>query len=607
MRPASPVARWEVVVGLLALAAAAVTVWMTLAAGFLAHPTLLAIQKADLILGPVFVGLYWMRRRPASRFGPLLVAAGFVAVPYALQSASAPWLFSAGLVWENLVGLTAFVLILAFPTGRLDGWAKTILTFATLGAVVPAMVILLLLPQVGAGGSISGCRDLCPENVLAVTSDPALALDIFDYFRWAVITTAVATAALLIRRFLRGTPPQRRAISIGTSVALLFLVLQVTFHLLALLAPDATTLQRDVAWSFALARSAIWYGFLAALIAAQLFAGRALQRLVRDSLRRPSQRELEGLLREPLGDPGLELAFRDPRTATWTGAGTAQTREPPAGRSGRSVTVVEARGKPAVAIVHDPQLREDPELIETAGAVALLAAEQAALDGAWNDALEELRESRARIVRAGSAERRKLERDLHDGVQQRLIAIRIDLGLAGEIPGTERRMRERLQEIGQSAEEALEELREVGQGLYPPILTDWGLAATLERIHPPADGTLAVNADGLARYSPEIESSVYYCCMEAIQNATKHGGHGVRMTVSLHEHGNELTFRVTDDGQGFDRSALHEGTGFHNMRDRLGALDGRLIIDSAPGKGTTVAGSVPVRASDGRVEVTQLR
>jgi signal transduction histidine kinase len=587
--------RWEVATAAVAVAAATVTAWVTLDAGFLAHPALLAVQKADLILGPVLVGLYWMRRRPASRFGPLLVAAGFVAVPYALQSSTAPWLFGAGLVWENLVGLAAFVLILAFPSGRLDGWARAILTFATVAAVVPAIVILLLSPQIGAGGSISGCRDLCPENAVAITSKPALALDLWSYFRWAVIATAVATAALLIRRFVTGTPPRRRAIAIGTSVALLFLALQVTFHVLALLAPDATAPQRDVAWSFAVARSAIWYGFLAALIAAQLSAGRALQRLVRQSLERPSQRVLAALLREALGDPGLRLAFWDARTETWSGAGAAEAQEPPDEHAGRAVTIVELHRRPAVAIVHDAQLRDDPELLESAGAAALLAAENAELDDAWSDAVDELRQSRARIVRAGSAERRKLERDLHDSVQQRLIAIRIDLGLAGEIPGTERRVRERLEGIGQSAEEALDELREVAQGLYPPLLTDWGLAAVLDRVHPGADATLTITARDIGRYALEIESAVYYCCMEAIQNATKHGGRGVRIAVSLYEDDDALRFEVTDDGRGFDPGVTGAGTGLQNIGDRLGALGGRLTIVSAPGSGTTIAGAVPLR------------
>src|SRR5215207_612568 len=345
------------------------------------------------------------------------------------------------------------------------GWyPRLILVVAIVGAVVPAIIILLLLRQVGAGGSISGCRALCPENALANTSQPALALDLWEFFRYVVIAVALATAALLIWRLMTGTPPQRRAMAIGASVALVFLLLQVTFHLLALLAPETTGPQQVVAWAFAAARAAIWYGFLAALIAAQLFAARVLQQLVRRSLRRPPWRELEAMLSEPLGDPRLRLAFWDPKTATWTGARADGALQLPEPGSGLDLIVVEHAGTPAVAILHDAQLNDDPELLQTAGAVALLAAENAELDAAWNDAVQELRQSRARIVRADT-QRRKLERNLHDGVKQRLVAVRIDLGLAAELAAQDPKIRGKLEKIGQGVEEALEELRGVAHGL----------------------------------------------------------------------------------------------------------------------------------------------
>lgn len=589
---------WQAAVAVTAVVAAAVAVWVTLGANFLAYPGWLAAQKADFILGPVFVGLYWMRRRPRSRFGPILIAFGFVGAVYVLQSASNPWLYGAGLLWENVVGVAAYVLILTFPTGRLDGLAaKLILLAALLLAVVPAIIILLLLPQVNAGGSISGCRALCPENAFAVTSQPALALDLWEMFRYAVIGVALATAGLLIWRFMTGTPPQRRALAIGTSVALVFLLLQATFHLLALLAPDATELRTVIAWALAAARAAIWYGFLAALIAAQLYAARATQRLIRQSVRRPSQRELETMLRKPLGDPQLRLEFWNAKTQTWVGADGEDTLQRLGPESGLDLTVVEVDGTRAAAVLHDTQLNDDPELLQTAGAVALLAAENAELDARWNDAVHALRESRARLVRAGDAERRKVERNLHDGVQQRLIAIRIDLGLLGEFAATDPETRRKLEQIGDSVEEALDELREVAHGLYPPVLADWGLVAALERVQLHAGAPLTIHAAGISRHPPELESAVYHSCLEAIQNASKHGGPAVAIAVALRQHANELTFQVIDNGPGFDPSQAHTGAGLQNMRDRLGALDGRLSIVTAPGRGTTIAGSVPLRAT----------
>jgi signal transduction histidine kinase len=311
---------------------------------------------------------------------------------------------------------------------------------------------------------------------------------------------------------------------------------------------------------------------------------------VRQSLRRPSRGELEALLREPLGDPGLQLVFLDPGTAADDGLAhpvLAEARE-------RHVTVVERDGTPSVALVHDPQLDDDPELLQAAGAVALLAAENAELDAAWHEALQELRQSRARIVRAGDEQRRRLERNLHDGVQQRLAVIRIELGTVSEALAEDSPLRGRLDRVGQGVEDALDEVREVSHGLYPPVLSDWGIVAALERTRAPGDVALELRATGIGRYPAGVESAVYYCCLEAIQNATKHGGAGVRISITLREDADGLSFEVRDNGPGFDPSTASGGTGLQNMRDRLGALDGQLSITTAGSHGTIVSGTVPL-------------
>jgi signal transduction histidine kinase len=200
-------------------------------------------------------------------------------------------------------------------------------------------------------------------------------------------------------------------------------------------------------------------------------------------------------------------------------------------------------------------------------------------------------------VRAGDAERRKIEQNLHDGVQQRLIRIRIDLELARESSAADpERHDSELQEIGAGVDEALDELREVAHGLYPPVLTDWGIVRALERTRVPAGASLAIEAVGAGRHPAELESAVYHCCLEGIQNASKHAGPAVAITVSIRVDNDSLSFNVTDDGPGFDLSRATEGAGLHNMRDRIGALEGRLSIIAAPGRGTTVAGTVPLNS-----------
>src|SRR4051794_20435915 len=273
------------------------------------YPGWLAVQKAAFILGPVVAGLYWCRRRPQSRFGALLIGFGFVGALYVLQSASSSWLFSIGLLAETVLGLATRVLILAFPTGRLDRPATVILFISVLVSPGPAVVNQLLSPLTAAGASITGCGQVCPRNEFAITSAPELAGDLLDAFRFGVILASCLTAALLIWRFVKGTPPRRRALAIGTPIALLFLAFQITFQLLGALDVPDSDFAEFVKWGVVGARAALWYGFLAALIAAELFAARAMKRLVGESLRAPSRGELEVMLRDPLGDPDLRLVF----------------------------------------------------------------------------------------------------------------------------------------------------------------------------------------------------------------------------------------------------------------------------------------------------------
>ena len=576
----SPRAR-DWLIAALALAAAAAAIAVTADADFLAHPGWLAAQKVDLILGPVLIGLYWLRVRPRSRFGWVLIAFGFLCAGYITQSLTTPWLFGVGLIWESFIYLGTLVLILTFPTGRLDGVAAKLVVAG--GAVAAALNIALvvMLPVTNAGGAISGCRQLCPRNGVAFASDPSRALDLVKPFQVVVICVAVATAALLIWRIATGTPPQRRALAIGTSVALLFTALQITFLSLNVFDVNAQELMKVIQWAFTAARALIWYGFLFALVAAQLFAGRALRRLVRQSLRRPTRRELEAMLRQPLGDPTFELRFWDSKRNEWPGG-----LEP---GPGDAVTVVERDGSPAVALIHDAQLDDDPELLQAAGVVALLAAENAELDAGWKDALDNLQRSGERFTHAVHDERRRVAVDLHDGLQQRLSALRLRLAMSAEL-ALDESLRSQLDYIGQGVDDAIEEVREVAHGLYPHLLIEQGLVPALEHAVLPIE----IRHNEVSRHPAELELAVYYCCLEAVQNAMKHGGPEVGVSVSLQENEGSLSFEVADDGPGFDPSAANAGLGLQSLRDRLGGVGGQVTIASEPGRGTVVAGAVPL-------------
>src|SRR6185437_15355159 len=217
-----------------ALGAAVAAVVVTLKADFLRYPGWLAAQKADFILGPVLTGLYWLRVRPASRFGWLLVGFGFLCAGYITQSSANPWSFGIGVTWESLIYLGTVILILTFPTGRLDGIAARVVALGGVCAAALNVWLIVMLPQTGAGGAISGCRRACPRNALGFAPDVSRAIELVKPFQIVVVGVSAATAMVLIWRIATGTPPQRRALAIGTSVALAFLALQIAFLSLSL-------------------------------------------------------------------------------------------------------------------------------------------------------------------------------------------------------------------------------------------------------------------------------------------------------------------------------------------------------------------------------------
>ncbi len=193
----------------------------------------------------------------------------------------------------------------------------------------------------------------------------------------------------------------------------------------------------------------------------------------------------------------------------------------------------------------------------------------------------------------GDAERRRIERDLHDGAQQHLAALSIRVGLAREFADPE--AAQRLDDVGKELEEILEELRDLAHGLYPPVLREFGLrealASVVRRSAPPAK----LEAPAIGRYSEDVEAAVYFCCVEALHNAAKHAGLGATAVIRLWERDGRLDFEIVDDGAGFDvESAWGSGNGFTNMTDRLASVGGTLSVDSAQGRGTTVRGSLPV-------------
>ena len=208
--------------------------------------------------------------------------------------------------------------------------------------------------------------------------------------------------------------------------------------------------------------------------------------------------------------------------------------------------------------------------------------------------IEDLRSSRRRLVAAQDEERRKLERNLHDGAQQQLIALAIQLKLARSVLDRDpAKAGDMLDALHGAATDALEDLRDLARGIYPPLLADKGLPAAIQAQARKAVVPVTVESDGIGRFDPDVESAVYFSCLEALQNVAKYANASAAR-IALSDGSGELRFEIRDDGRGFDPAAMSYGTGLQGIADRLAALGGTLTVESAPGDGTTVTGRLPV-------------
>jgi len=284
-----------------------------------------------------------------------------------------------------------------------------------------------------------------------------------------------------------------------------------------------------------------------------------------------------------------------------TGREEAALRVAPITHSGHLLGLIVAVRAPTGDAFKDEEERILTELARQVGLalhnVQLDSALQSTLDEVRRQA-DELRASRARIVAASDAARRQIERNLHDGAQQHLVALAVNLRLARQIAESDLDVaKEMLEQLGHDLQDAVQELRSLAHGIYPPLLVDRGLPEALSAAGARAALPTKVVADGIGRYPPELEAAVYFCCLEAMQNAGKHAGEGSTMTVRVWDDAGALMFDVADDGAGFDPAESRTpGAGFVNMGDRVGAIGGTFGVQSAPGRGTRVSGRVPAPA-----------
>ena len=435
---------------------------------------------------------------------------------------------------------------------------------------------------------MAGCNESCPANALMIADRPEVAAWSGTDLAWAVIALLSATVALLVARLVTASRPRRRTLLPVYVPALVLTVVLLAFHGFAagVLHLDAETLS-TAGWFVTGSRVAMPIGFLLAIVQASFFAGSALKRLIGQIGDDPDASRLREVVAEALDDPSAELVFRVDGDG-----GFVDSRGEPvaaaAARDGRASSEVARQGETVAVLWHDPALNTDPELVRAASQATLLALEKGRLQS-------EVTASRARALAAADAERRRVERDLHDGAQQHLVALRIQAELARTLAQEDPEIGPRLANLAEGLASVLTEVRDLARGVYPPVLRDYGLkpalASAARRCTPPA----AFAGDETGRFPVEVETAVYFCCLEGLQNVGKHAGAHAHAEVRLFRQQDELRFEVVDDGVGCDiESARRSGSGLANMSERMAAVGGTLTVNSAAGHGTQLRGRIPV-------------
>jgi signal transduction histidine kinase len=473
-------------------------------------------------------------------------------------------------------------LILAFPDGRLhSGLERSLVVAAYINATALQITMLMFMGIEHVGG----CP--CPRNLLFVRDDMSVHSALMNAHRLSGIAIAAGVVTVVVRRWQSASPLLRRALAPilvtgGATAALLA----------AMLIADQSSagITRGLETAERVALATVPLAYLFGLFQARL-ARIGLGELVVELGNNPEQGRLREALARALRDPSLELGYWMPASQEYVDLEGKQVDVVPTAT--RAVTILERRGEKVAALVHDAALREDPTLLEAVSSAAGLALDNERLLAQLRAQLAETRDSRARIVDAADTERRRLERNLHDGAQQRLVTLALHLRMAQETlrddPAAAGAM---LDGVGEELKLALEELRELARGLHPAILTERGLTPALQSIATRAPFTVEINGVPHERLPAVIEAAIYYVVAETLTNAAKHAG-ATEAQVELSTTGETITVEIRDNGGG--GANLVDGTGIRGLADRVEALGGRLEVHSPVGAGTVVKAELPLR------------
>jgi signal transduction histidine kinase len=524
----------------------------------------------------IATGLYAWRRRPDSHFGVLMTWLGFAWFLGPLTAFGAPLLFTLGIPVGSVWAAVFVHVLMSFPSGRLTTRGQRSLVLAAyvlfgLG-FLPALLFL-------KSDAIVGCDGPCPRNVFRVSHETGVGEALLAIV--GVLTAAVLllVVAMQVRRWRRARPPERRML------APIFVAGATAVGFAAVYSATKLELFLWVAFS-AIALTPV--AFLAGLAGGDVVRSRRVRDFVAQLALTRAQEDLRGALADALGDPSLTLAYWLPAERRWVDADGGPLELPP---DDHAVTEIEHRGRRVAAILHDPALAEHRDAVRAVGAAAGLMLENQRLDAELLARLEDLRASRVRLVEATDAERRRLERNLHDGAQSRLVALALQLRMArdraSEGSDTRLLLDGAIDELGTG----LKELRELARGIHPAVLSERGLAPALESLANRAGLPVMLDVTLPGRLPAAAETAAYYVVAEALTNVSKYA-RARHAVVRAQQVDGRVVIEVSDDGVGGADAAA--GSGLTGLVDRLGALDGSLEVTSPPGRGTRLRAELPV-------------
>ena len=550
-----------------------------------------APEGAALVIGSVIgwsfigTGLFCWLRRPDNRIGALMTAVGFVWFIAALSASDTPGVFIVGTLFGALTYALLLHLLVAFPSGRLTGkWERRFVGLAYIDTTVIPWIAVLFHQTSDHNEYCDGC----PANPIVISDQLGFAEFMFGLQAVIGVIGITGIAILLVRRWRASTASYRSAFApvLAAGIATLVL-LGVSLFADVSSAPDGD-LEDAIDFASLIAFATIPFAFLGGLLRSRLSRASAVSELVNRLGEEDPRQGLRDALADALGDPSLSLAYWMPDQEGYVDAAGRPVEIP--AKEG-ICTHVERDGRPVAVICHDDSLEDERDLVQAVGAAASIALENERLNAELRARVSELRASRARIVKAGDEERRRLERDLHDGAQQRLVALALNMRMIeSKLDSDPAGAKELLHDTATELSEATTELRELARGLHPAVLSDRGLRPALEALAGRAPLDVALEGSPDERLPAAVESASYFVVAEALTNVARYAD-ASHASVSVHRIDGSVTVEVRDDGAGGADPA--SGSGLRGLADRVAALDGRLEVISPPGAGTVVRAVIP--------------